>query len=162
MNAIVLVDKNWGIGIGGTQMKFNKEDLKNFNKMTTGNTVVMGYTTFISLPHGPLKERRNVVFYDKGEPIDGAIVVNSLAQFMDMRDELGEIFVCGGQSIYNLLLPYCRYAYVTKLHDGYEVDTYFPNLDERPCWQCVEVEEGKFGQGTSFCTYENICLVDIE
>ncbi len=160
MNAIVLVDKNWGIGIGGTQMKFNKEDLKNFNKMTTHNTVVMGYTTFVSLPIGPLKERRNVVFFDKDEPIEGVDVVGSLEQFMQMKGELGEIFVAGGASIYNLLLPYCRYAYVTKLDDGYEVDTYFPNLDERPCWQCVDVQEGKFGEGTSFCTYENICLVE--
>lgn len=160
MNAIVLVDKNWGIGIGGQQMKFNKQDLKNFNKMTTGHTVVMGYTTFASLPKGPLKERRNVVFFDKDEPIVGVSVVSSLEQFMDMRDELGEIFVAGGQSIYNLLLPYCRYAYVTKLNSGYEVDTYFPNLDERPCWKCVDVEDNKFGQGTSYCTYENICLME--
>ena len=160
MNAIVLVDENWGIGIGGAQMKFNKEDLKNFNRMTVGHTVVMGYTTFVSLPKGPLKERRNVVFFDKDEPIEGVDVVSSLKQFMDMRDELGEIFVCGGQSIYNLLLPYCRYAYVTKIDGEYEVDTYFPNLDDRPCWQCVEVEENKFGEGTSYCTYENVCLVE--
>ena len=86
MNAIVMVDKNWGIGIGGDQMKFIKEDLKNFNKMTTGNTVVMGYTTFVSLPKGPLKERRNIVFYDKDEQIEGVEVVNSLKQFMDMKD----------------------------------------------------------------------------
>ena len=141
-------------------MKFNKEDLKNFNKMTTHKTVVMGYTTFVSLPKGPLKERRNVVFFDKDEPIAGVDVVSSLKQFMDMRDELGQIFVCGGQSIYNLLLPYCRYAYVTKIDGEYEVDTYFPNLDDRPCWQCVEVEENKFGEGTSYCTYENVCLVE--
>ena len=160
MNAIVLVDENWGIGIGGQQMKFNKEDLKNFNKMTVGHTVVMGYTTFVSLPKGPLKERRNIVFFDKDEPIDGVDVVNSLKQFMDMRDELGEIFVCGGASIYELLLPYCKNAYVTKIDGGYEVDTYFPDLDERPCWQCVKVEDDKFGQGTSYCTYENICLVE--
>lgn len=160
MNAIVLVDENWGIGIGGQQMKFNKQDLKNFNKMTSGNTVVMGYTTFLSLPKGPLKERRNVVFYDKGEPIEGATVVSSIKQFMEMRDELGQIFVCGGQSIYNLLLPYCKHAYVTKIGGEYEVDTYFPNLDDRPCWQCVDVEEGKFGEGTSYCTYKNICLVE--
>lgn len=155
MNAIVLIDKNWGIGIGGEQMKFLKQDLRNFNKLTTGNTVVMGYTTFISLPHGPLKNKRNIVFYDKDEQIDGVEVVNSLQQFLDMRSSLGEIFVCGGASIYKMLLPYCKYAYVTKLDSEYEVDTYFPNLDELEDWECVQEEYGKFGENTCYRIYEN-------
>jgi len=160
MNAVVLVDKNWGIGIDGNQMKFNKEDLKNFNKLTVGHTVVMGYTTFASLPKGPLKERRTIVFYDKHEDIEGVEVVHSLAEFVELQKEHGEIFVAGGASIYNMLLPYCKYAYVTKLDSEYEVDTYFPNLDTRECWQCVDVQENKFGEGTSYCTYENVCYIE--
>lgn len=155
MNVVVLADKNWGIGIKGDQMVFNKEDLKNYNKLTVGHTVVMGYTTLMSLPKGPLKDRKTIVFYDKNEEIEGVEVVNSLEEFLEVKKHHGEIFVSGGASIYRLLLPYCKYAYVTKLDSEYEVDTYFPNLDEIENWTCISEEKGKFGEGTSYCTYEN-------
>ncbi len=155
-----MVDKNWGIGIKGDQMVFNREDLKNFNKLTVGNTVVMGYTTLISLPKGPLKDRKTIVFYDKYETIEDVEVVHSLDEFLELAKEHGEIFVSGGASIYKLLLPYCKYAYVTKLDEEYEVDTYFPNLDEMSGWICESEEKGKFGQGTSYCIYKNTDLTE--
>ena len=156
MNAVVMVDKNWGIGIKGDQMKFVKEDLKNFNKLTVGHSVVMGYTTLISLPKGPLKDRKTIVFYDKYEDIEGVEVVHSLEEFLELAKQHGEIFVSGGASIYKLLLPYCKTAYVTKLDEGFEVDTYFPNLDEMQDWVCESEEKEKFGQGTSYCIYKNL------
>ena len=155
-----MVDKNWGIGIKGDQMVFNKEDLKNFNRMTKGNTVVMGYTTLISLPKGPLKDRKTIVFYDKHETIEGVEVVHSLDEFLELAKQHGEIFVSGGASIYKLLLPYCKYAYVTKLDEEYEVDTYFPNLDEMSSWVLETQEKDKFGQGTNYCIYRNTDLTE--
>ena len=41
-----------------------------------------------------------------------------------------EIFVIGGGQIYEMLLPYCKYAHVTKINYDYAADTHFPNLDE--------------------------------
>ncbi len=155
-----MVDKNWGIGIKGDQMVFNKEDLKNFNRLTKENTVVMGYTTLVSLPKGPLKDRKTIVFYDKHETIEGVEVVHSLGEFLELAKQHGEIFVSGGASIYKLLLPYCKYAYVTKLDEEYEVDTYFPNLDEMEAWVCESQEKGKFGQGTNYCIYKNTDLTE--
>ena len=155
-----MVDKNWGIGIKGDQMVFNKEDLKNFNRLTKENTVVMGYTTLVSLPKGPLKDRKTIVFYDKHETIEGVEVVHSLDEFLELAKQHGEIFVSGGASIYKLLLPYCKYAYVTKLDEEYEVDTYFPNLDEMEAWVCESQEKGKFGEGTNYCIYKNTDLTE--
>lgn len=155
MNAIVLVEKNWGIGINGGQMVFIREDLKNFNRLTVGNTVVMGYTTFMSLPNGPLKNRRNIVFTKKDIEIDGVEIVHSLEEFLEIRKQHEEIFVAGGDSIYKMLLPYCKRAYVTKLEKEYDVDKYFPDLDAIDCWDCKSIEKGKFGEGTSYLIYEN-------
>lgn len=155
MNAVVLVEKNWGIGINGGQMVFIKEDLKNFNRLTVGNTVVMGYTTFMSLPNGPLKNRRTIVFTKKDIKIDGVEIVHSLDEFLEIRKKHEEIFVAGGDSIYKMLLPYCKRAYVTKLEKEYDVDKYFPNLDVIDCWDCKKIEKGKFGEGTSYLIYEN-------
>lgn len=155
MNAVVLVEKNWGIGIGEKQMAFVKEDLKNFNKLTVGNTVVMGYTTFMTLPNGPLKNRRTIVFTTKDIEIEGVEVVHSLKEFLEIRKKHDKIFVAGGDSIYRMLLPYCKRAYVTKLEEEYEVDKYFPDLDAIDCWHCKSIEKGKFGESTSYLIYEN-------
>ena len=36
-----------------------------------------------------------------------------------------------------MLLPYCKYAHVTKINYNYEADTWFPNLDELDNWELV-------------------------
>ena len=55
ISGIVCVDKNWAIGKndaeGKPQLLFKlPEDLKMFKRLTTGMIVVMGYTTYLSLP----------------------------------------------------------------------------------------------------------------
>jgi dihydrofolate reductase len=46
-----------------------------------------------------------------------------------------DIFIIGGGSIYNQLLPFCDRVYVTKIYkDNDNVDTYFPNLDKSEEW----------------------------
>ena len=67
-----------------------------------------------------------------------------------------DIFVIGGESIYRMLLPYCTTAYVTRTYYAYDVDTYFPNLDELPEWKLVEEseEETYFDIEYRFTKYE--------
>jgi dihydrofolate reductase len=43
--------------------------------------------------------------------------------------------VIGGESIFNLLLPYCTEAYVTKIFKTYPADKYFINIDRAENWQ---------------------------
>jgi len=45
------------------------------------------------------------------------------------------VYVIGGQSVYEQLLPYCTYAYVTHFHTACEADAFFPNLEEDPNWE---------------------------
>lgn len=45
------------------------------------------------------------------------------------------IWVCGGASIYEQLLSYCRYAYITKVYSDKEADAFIPNLDELENWE---------------------------
>ena len=46
-----------------------------------------------------------------------------------------DVFIIGGGSIYQQLLPFCDRVYVTKIYKSHEqVDTYFPNLDELDDW----------------------------
>ena len=54
----------------------------------------------------------------------------------------------GGGSVYELLLPYCDTAYVTRIDMAYQADTFFPDLDQDPEWELVQESDG--GGGVAF------------
>ena len=49
-----------------------------------------------------------------------------------------DVYVVGGESVYNQLLDMCDTAYITKIDYVYEADRYFPNLDENEGWELRE------------------------
>lgn len=68
MRAIVVVDKNWGIGKNNDLLFSLPADMKHFRETTTGKVVVMGSNTLRSFPGGnPLKNRTNIVLWPGGE-----------------------------------------------------------------------------------------------
>ena len=46
-----------------------------------------------------------------------------------------DIFVVGGSSVYEQLLPYCDTAHITRIDYAYQADAYFPNLDAMSDWE---------------------------
>lgn len=134
MNIIVAVDKNWAIGYQNKLLNSIPEDMKFFRETTTGNVVVMGRKTLESFPNGrPLKNRTNVVITrQKDYEVPGAVVVHSVEEALEyLKDFKSEnIYVIGGASIYEQMLPYCDVAHVTVMDYAYQADTWFPNLDE--------------------------------
>ena len=145
MNLIVAVDKNWAIGKENKLLVSIPADMKFFREETAGNVVVMGRKTLESFPNGqPLRDRKNIVLTkDKNYQVEGAIIVNSESELLEkLKDyQQEEIFVIGGGSVYEMLLPYCDTAHVTKIDFAYEADTYFPNLDETSEWQIGATSE---------------------
>ena len=138
MNLIAAVDKNWAIGKNNELLVRIPADQKFFRETTTGKVVVMGRKTLESFPNGtPLKNRTNIVLtHDKNYDGKGAIVVNSLDQ---LHEELKkypseDIFIIGGQKIYEQLVDECNVAHITKIEYEYDADAYFPNLDEKEEW----------------------------
>lgn len=145
MNLIVAVDENWGIGKDGDLLEKISEDLKNFKKKTTGKVVVMGRVTFDSLPNRkPLPNRKNIVLSRKdtvnAEGITHCKSVEELIKEIS-SEESDNIFVMGGANIYEILLPYCKKAYITKIYKKYEADRHFKNLDEDSNWKVIEKSE---------------------
>ena len=134
MNVIVAADKNWGIGKDNKLLVSIPSDMKFFRTQTTGKVVVMGRKTLESFPNGmPLKNRTNIVLTRNPDyEVKGGVVVHSVEELLEVLKpyEEEDIYVIGGDSIYRLLLPYCRTAHVTKIDFAFEADTYFPNLDE--------------------------------
>lgn len=160
MNFIVAVDKNWGIGNGNKLLVSIPADMKFFREMTSGKVIVMGRKTLESFPNGlPLKNRTNIVLTKNKEyKVKDAIIVHDLSELLETLKSYNseEIFVIGGDSVYNLMLPYCGVGHVTKIAHEYLADTHFPNLDEMSEWRISEESEEQtyFDLEYTFVKYE--------
>lgn len=154
MNLIVAADNNWGIGKDNSLLVHIPEDMKFFREMTTEKVVVMGRKTLESFPfRRPLKNRTNIVLTsDTNYKVDGAIVVHSVEQLLALLKNYNseDVFIIGGASIYKQMLNYCSTAYVTKIKETYEADTYFPNLEELDNWDLQKCSEEKEYDGIKY------------
>lgn len=145
MNIVVTVDENWAIGKKGSRLLQIPSDQRNFQKLTTGKTVVLGRKTQQDLPQGiPYHYCRNIILSKNPTyHIKGGEVVHSLEEFWEFLKDTPEreIYICGGNSVYEQLLPYCDTAYVTMVEKSYEADEHFLNLDYDNHWELAEESE---------------------
>ncbi|OJF09406.1 dihydrofolate reductase [Couchioplanes caeruleus] len=112
---------------------------KIFKDFTMGATVVMGRTTWESLPERvrPLPGRHNVVLTRRpGWTAPGATVVASVQDLLAHHDEF---WVIGGQSVYTALLPHAGHIVRTRIDLDVAGDTFAPELDPR--WRVAEEGE---------------------
>lgn len=137
ISAIVAVDNNWGIGFNNDLLERIPEDLQRFKSLTTDNIIIMGRNTWDSLPIKPLPNRITIVITSNPEePINtenAQVLFYNMEQVKDWLTTTSyDVFICGGESIYNQLLPYCDVAYVTWMYVEHEnVDKYFPNIHNK-------------------------------
>ena len=138
MQLFVAVDQNWAIGNGNKLLVRIPEDQKYFRQMTMGHVVVLGRKTLAEFPGGlPLKGRTNIILStDENYTVKGAVVVHSKEElFQELtKYQSDEIFIIGGESVYNMLYEYCDTAHVTKINYSYQADRHFPNLDREQNW----------------------------
>lgn len=162
MELIVAVDNNWAIGNKDNLLVSIPEDHKFFRQVTMGNVVILGRKTLAGFPNGlPLAGRDNIILSrNKNFTAKGGIVVHSKEELFEKLKEFKDrqIFVIGGGTIYEMLLPYCKYAHVTKIDYNYEADTYFPNLDKMDNWRVIgdSDEHTYFDLEFYFYKYENM------
>ena len=142
MIAIAAVDENWAIGKDNQLLFSIPDDMKFFRETTSGHTVVMGRKTLESFPGGrPLKNRTNIVLTrDETYGAEGAVIVHSIEELMDrIKDIPGDtIFVIGGASVYQMLVPFCSKCYITKMYKEFPADAFFPDLDADCRWTIAE------------------------
>ena len=150
MNLIAAVDRNWGIGRDGDQLVYLPADLKRFQALTTGRTVILGRKTLATFPGGrPLKNRRNLILSrTPGFRPQGAEVFSSLAELLDAAP--ADAFVIGGECVYRALLDACDTAYLTKIEAVWPANAHFPNLDASPDWAVAEEAPPLEHAGISF------------
>src|SRR3972149_2923691 len=129
ISIIVAIAENNAIGKNNELLWKLPDDLKRFKKITTGHTVIMGRRTFESLPAGALPNRKNLVISDiPGEVFENCQMAYSIEEALALCDENEEAFVIGGGMIYKHFLPHARKLYITKVHEEFDADTYFPEI----------------------------------
>lgn len=160
MKIILHADKKWGIGKKNDLMFDLPKDMKFFRSMTLNKVVCMGYNTLLSFPGSkPLKNRVNIVLAPDGVEREDCIIVHSLAElFSELKKyDTDDVFVIGGAMFYKTMLEYTDTAYVTKVDADGGAETFFPNLDEMPCWKLADISEPVEDNGyiIRFATYKN-------
>lgn len=144
ISIIVATDPNGVIGKGNTIPWYIPEDLKLFKKRTFGSCIIMGRKTWESLPRKPLIGRINfIISHGPGEPTRHTCLEESLAGpiwfksleaalkeaplFEDEEGKKREVFIIGGEQIYNLALEMgvVDRIVLSRLHQTYEGDRYF-------------------------------------
>jgi dihydrofolate reductase len=130
ISIIVAIAQNFAIGKNNDLLFHLPNDLKRFKQITTGHPVIMGRNTLLSLPKGALPNRRNIVITDKpGEKFDRCEMVLSIEEAIDAVRNEKEAFIIGGGMIYRQFYPLAGKLYLTLVHQDFDADVYFPEID---------------------------------
>lgn len=128
MNLIIATTPSGGIGLNNQlPWKSLENDLKRFKDITTNKIVVMGSNTWKSLNQKPLPNRTNIILTTSNEYQSTAttIFVNSVELLLELLENYNstDVFVIGGASLINQLLPFIKVIYLTTSNNEYQYDT---------------------------------------
>jgi len=116
------------------------EDLRNFKRLTSGHTIIMGRKTYESIGR-PLPNRNNIVVSRTMEAADGIEVCSSFEAAMDKAGQKeGDTFIIGGTSMFAEGLTVADTLYLSWIKKDYEGDTYFPAFDIND-WEMTEEKD---------------------
>jgi dihydrofolate reductase len=156
---IVAVADNLAIGVKGGLPWHLPADLKYFKEKTRGFPVIMGRTTYFSLPFRPLKGRKNIVLNLGWDPIPEEVVcVNSFEEAYAAAEPAERCFVMGGASVYRQAIDSMDRLYITHVHTTIpDADAYFPEINS-DIWE-VESRSGLLTDETTGLTFEFVVYV---
>lgn len=120
------------IGRAGVMPWHLPEDLRHFREVTGTATVVMGRTTWLSLPDRfrPLPGRVNVVLSrQEGFTAPGATVHRSLEEAVAGSPTDEPVWVIGGGEVYAQAMPLADRLVVTEIDAVVDGDTRAPCID---------------------------------
>ncbi|GAA0459272.1 dihydrofolate reductase [Alkalibacillus silvisoli] len=144
LSLIVAMDENQVIGYNNDMPWHLPNDLKYFKKVTTGSPVVMGRKTFESIGR-PLPNRSNIIMTRNKNYTQSACTV--IHDWDDLNEVINEeqAFIIGGSELFSKALEQVDYMYITRIHEEFKGDTYFPNVDWSK-WKLVEERRGELDE----------------
>ncbi|TJY36932.1 dihydrofolate reductase [Pontimicrobium aquaticum] len=158
LTIIVAAAENDAIGKNNQLIWHLSDDLKRFKELTNGHHIIMGRKTFESFPK-PLPNRKHVVIsrQENYKVPEGVIVVNSLANAIDMAKNDSQPFIIGGGEIYKQAMLFANKIELTRVHHSFEADTFFPKIDTST-WKETQNryhdKDNNHEYAFSFITYE--------
>lgn len=130
ISLIAAVGNNNELGLDNHLIFNIPGDLKFFRNTTLGKTVIMGRKTYESIGK-PLPKRINIVVSNSLKETDGITIINSFEEVLEKYlNSEEEVFIIGGESLYNYFINYAQNIYLTKVYANAVADKYFPSFDE--------------------------------
>ena len=160
ITVIVAVAENQVIGKDNNLIWDLSIDLKRFKALTSGHHMIMGRKTFESFPK-PLPNRTHIVISRQKhyKVPKGVILVNSIEEAINSIKYDDRPYIIGGGEIYRQGLQYASIIELTRVHECFEGDTYFPIIDPKE-WKEIKREYISKDENNktdfSFITYRRI------
>lgn len=158
LTIIVAAGENDAIGKDNKLIWHLSDDLKRFKALTSDHNIIMGRKTFESFPK-PLPNRTHIVISrqkDYQAP-EGVIIVNSLENAINATRQDNQSFVIGGGEIYKQAILLADKIEMTRVHESFDADTFFPKIDST-IWKEVSNtfhnKDENHEHSFSFITYE--------
>ena len=140
ISLIAAMDKNNVIGYNNDMPWSLPNDLKHFKELTSHSTIIMGRKTYESIGR-PLPNRKNIILSRSGyETNDDVEVISSIDEIKKLAKQ-EEVFVIGGGTIYEQVIPFADRLYITRIDAELKGDTYFPQFSETE-WQVIDEKDG--------------------
>lgn len=158
LTIIAAAAENDAIGNDNQLLWHLSADLQRFKTLTSGHCIIMGRKTFESFPK-PLPNRTHIVISRQPnyKVPTGVIVVDNLEDAIDAAKNDSQPFVIGGGEIYKQAMPFASKIELTRVHESFEADTYFPKIDIS-VWQEVDnvfhSKDAEHDYAFSFITYK--------
>ena len=154
ISIIAAIGKNNELGKDNNLIWHIKGDLAHFKELTMHKKIVMGASTYKSLPK-KLEGREYIILSKSLSNIPDAVVYQSfddLLAYLNTIDE--EVMIIGGASIYKLFLPYADRLYLTEIDAEAQADAYFPSFDKKQYKKRIIKEENSEDIKYKFVLYE--------
>lgn len=149
ISAICAMSENGVIGKNNQLPWHLPADLKHFKKITLGNPILMGRKTYESIGR-PLPGRLNIILtHNTHFQAPGCTVVPSIDEALIAAKEYPELFIIGGATLYQELMPLTQRIYMTKIYQHIDGDTFFPPLDLKQ-WQQVECTDHEVDEANPY------------
>lgn len=146
---IVAMASNRAIGLNNQIPWHLSADLKKFKAITMGCPILMGRKTHESIAK-PLPGRSNIIISRNPHyRAKGCLVFSRVEAALDACQQHDEIFVIGGASLYESMLPRADSIYLTQINKAFKGDVFFPFIDKRD-WKEVAREDIKDDASVDF------------
>ncbi len=105
-------------------------DHEHFRNITAGKPFIMGRNSY-EAPDRFISDKKTIIL-STGKVDDlcaNCLVENDLSKAIDRVSGEEEIFILGGQQVFEQSFPLANYIYLTIIHAYFEGDAFFPEFD---------------------------------